>query len=84
MVYRDPSFASGIIEQEANARLFATAPDLFTAIQALVKLAEQHEELIESEWGACRTLKQLYAAGKISPEILAARAAIAKARGETP
>jgi hypothetical protein len=64
---------------ESRARLMAAAPDLLAAGQALLGWAEAAEEQIEGERGDGRSLEQMEAAGTLASEILAMRAAIAKA-----
>jgi hypothetical protein len=66
-----------------NARLLAAAPDLLDALRALLAWSEDAEVKIDGEWGSGRTLGDIAADGDLSDEIANARAAIAKARGET-
>jgi hypothetical protein len=56
----------GSIETEANARLIAAAPDLLEALQALANMAESFPSELHKD----------------HPDVIAARAAIAKATGE--
>lgn len=60
------------IQDEANARLIAAAPDLLAACKALLPMAE--DDLFQYGGGLH--------AGDSDPTILAARAAIAKAEGK--
>lgn len=53
-------------EKQANARLIAAAPEL---LEALIDLCNSNDEVAHPQW-------------KGSPDEIAARAAIAKARGE--
>lgn len=58
--------------------LHAAAPDLLAALEALADAKEGDEIQIEGEWG----LSTDPGYGKPSPELVVARAAIAKAKGE--
>ena len=63
---------------EADARLIAAAPDLLAALEMLAEAKEGDEMQIEGEWG----LSTDPGYGEPSAELVAARAAIAKAKGE--
>lgn len=68
---------------EANACLIAAAPDLLANLIALLTLTERYEEDIEWDRGVGRSLEELAAIGKLPPQIVHARAAIAKAEPPT-
>jgi hypothetical protein len=67
--------------KEADARLIAHAPELLEALRVALSQLESWEEKIDGEWGWCRKLPELEAAGALSEATLRARAAIAKATG---
>lgn len=85
----DDRFASEVDQYEANARLIAAAPDLAEALaEALVVLENVHERENDNDcrWdehtekhcpGTCGD------AGCIRDKIIAARAALSRAKGET-
>ena len=66
----------------ANAHLIAAAPDLLEALEVALLKMESDEETIDGEWGACRDISTMEAQDDLPGEILKARAAIAKAKGE--
>jgi|SRR5690554_2753947 len=73
----------GFDEAASNAHLIAAAPELYEAlINALAKM-ERDTEQIEWEWGFCRSMEELESDGALGQEITKARAALAKARGES-
>jgi hypothetical protein len=63
-------------EAEANARLIVTAPDLLPALESFAQCGD--EVLANLHAAVCHTDRSWLAV-----EVLAARAAIAKAKGET-
>jgi hypothetical protein len=60
-----------------NARLIAAAPDLLAALEGLLSEAEGMDSQIHGEWGT-----GVWPGGDDVKEIVDARAAIAKAKGE--
>lgn len=60
--------------KEANAQLIAAAPDLLEALEALVKINEEHNLAVEAICGRPLGWKDSY--------LDAARAAIARSKGE--
>lgn len=65
--------ANGTVEQEANARLMAAAPDLLHALEMAEEVLCRLERIVDR--GEDDSIN-------LEPEILSARAAIAKAKGE--
>jgi hypothetical protein len=61
-------------EANANAHLIAAAPDLFEALEDLAGLARA--AMLDANRGGCEY--------EVDGELADARAALAKARGETP
>lgn len=66
-----------MLEAEANARLIAAAPDLIEALEKMVEYAHQYSGRERSQSAAMEIVET-----PISDDVAAARAAIAKARGE--
>lgn len=71
-------------EYAANARLIAAAPELLDHLEAVLCAAECSEEFIEGERGKGWSVEQLYAAGEMPDELVAARAFLAQLKGEQP
>ena len=68
----------------ANAELLAAAPTLRDHLEAVLCAAERSEEFIEGERGKGQSVEQLYAAGEMPDELVAARAFLAQLKGEQP
>ena len=68
--------------EEETDRLIAAAPDLLEALKlAEIKLREL-DLVVENEFASCRSEKEMEESGSWSPEVYAARSAIAKATGD--
>lgn len=66
----------------STVAMFKAAPDLYKALEDLVRGAEMDKEQIDSEWGSGRTIEEIEADGDLSKRIINARTVLAKARGE--
>lgn len=64
--------------------LFAAAPELLNHLEAVLCVAARSEEFIEGERGKGASIEQLYAAGEMPDELVAARAFLAQLKGEQP
>lgn len=58
------------------------APDMYRALRDALVLLEEHVRRIDWERGSCRSFEEIEADGDLPDEILAIRAALAKADGE--
>jgi hypothetical protein len=77
------SYNNLIAEGEANAKLIAAAPELLEALEKALSRMEEDAVKIEGEFGCGRSLQELESSYQLPDEIIAARDAIAKARGES-
>ena len=59
-------------------------PALRDHLEAVLGAAEYSEQLLESERGKGRSVEQLYAAGEMPDELVAARVFLAQLKGEQP
>lgn len=72
----------GYTDESKHARLFCAAPELLEALRQLLADSEFDQVALDAEYG-CRKLDEIEKDGDLPVSIIAARAAIAKALGET-
>ena len=68
--------------QRANANLIAAAPEMLEALEDALEQLKRFEVGVDGEMGWRRNWEEIDKSGEHCPEITAARAAIAKAKGE--
>jgi hypothetical protein len=70
--------AGDLLHQE----LVAAAPELYEALKSALELLEHNAVDIDGEWGSGRSLEQIELDGDLNEEIIKAREALTKAKGE--
>lgn len=85
--YESKSTPKALPERDANARLIASAPRLLEALETLLQadaaVKEQFEEIRDWPWRLQKPRVEAMNA-LVDMAMIAARAAIAKARGDQP